>query len=439
VAIYLFNQQVHISIREGRIGQRAFTAVLSTLAELDPFNITGTPEFAFWWLAELLNSGYPEDEQYQIASAIMALLWKYFQEGGSKDLQPAWMPPLLGFLSLCERFYATGSAPNPGVIALWILSSSPRRSGFAATIFPVLASILLPTHPLQSRRLALEIFCKFTPEWLSFQTENILDQDLNRFLRAVGDPFQFPSDPPLQDGQPAFTVDYRPMRAVVVLIEFASFDWKNYLRHSNLASCEEVLSTEDGKKTALELMLHVATHSWPKFLHTPAKITAATRRLEDLRCLNTAEVVIMWAWTAGVIDPADHDAWISIGHDTLRLCQTNEAGCPMALKRHITDTFMDTTHITYLARQYEGVPCRVGSVRQPDPDLASYPYATPRDFVTLPIYQICQLRRLYHLFGYDPTAWREAVTAEEGEQTTDVFSGRPVAPVSFMYLACDYP
>jgi len=112
----------------------------------------------------------------------------------------------------------------------------------------------------------------------------------------------------------------------------------------------------------------------------------------------------------------------------------------MTLKRHITDTHMDITHFTYIARKYEGVLCRVGSVRQPDPVLAPCPDATPRDpMVALPIYQICQLRRLYHLFGYDPTARREAATAEGGEQTTDVLSGRPVAPVSFMYFACDYP
>ena len=283
-AFYLFNQQFQISIRERKTSQRVFTSVLSTLTELDLFSVTGTPEFGFLWLAELLNSGYPEDARYQMASTIMVLLWKDFHtvvQEGSEGLHPAGMPPLLGFLSLCEKFYTEGPPPYSRTIALWILSSGPRCSIFAATIFPILTSILQPTHPLQSRRLALNIFCEFTPEWLSFQTENILDQDLDRFLRAVGDPFQFPSDLPLQDGQPAFAVYYRPMSAVVVLIEFASLDlWKNYLRHSNFASCEDVLSTEEGKKTALRLMLDVATYLRPKFLHTPAKITAATRLLK---------------------------------------------------------------------------------------------------------------------------------------------------------------
>jgi len=196
-------------------------------------------------------------------------------------------------------------------------------------------------------------------EWLPSQTENVLDQDLDKFLRAVGDPFQFPSDPPPRDGQPVFTANYHPMRAVVVLIEFASSDlWRDHLHHSNFVSCEESLSTEEGKRTALRWMLVVATDSWPKSLHTPAKITAATKRLEELQCLNTAEVVVMWAWTAGVIDPADPDAWRSIGRDTLRFCQTDGMGCPMALKRHIVDTSMEGMRVAYLAQHYEGVPCR---------------------------------------------------------------------------------
>jgi hypothetical protein len=58
--------------------------------------------------------------------------------------------------------------------------------------------------------------------------------------------------------------------------------------------------------------VHVLTRGNPsrlELLRTPAKIIAAIRRLEELQCLNTAEVVILWAWTAGVVNPADHDAW----------------------------------------------------------------------------------------------------------------------------------
>ena len=44
--------------------------------------------------------------------------------------------------------------------------------------------------------------------------------------------------------------------------------------------------------------------------------------LEELQCPNTAEVVIMWAWTIGVVNPVDHDGWQLIGRDTLRFYQT---------------------------------------------------------------------------------------------------------------------
>ena len=424
-------------------------SVISLLTDLDPFNVTDTPEFGFWWIAELLDSSYTAVARYQMASTIMVQLWKYFHpvvRKGPRYLQPAWMPPLLGFLSLCEKFYATGSPPYPGVVALRMLSLSPRCSELDATILPILSPILLPTHPAQARRLALNIFCGFMSEWLFSQTENTLDQDLHEFLRAVGDPFRSPSDPPPHDGKLAFSDNYNPMSAAFVLIEFASsYLWRNHLRHSNFVSCEETLSTEEGKRTALRFMLVVATHSWPKFLYTPAKITAAIKRLEELQCLNTAEVVTMWAWTAGVVDPADGDAWKSIERDTLRFCQTNAVGYPMALRRHITDTTREHVHITYLAQHYEGIPCRVGSVRQPAPVRGPLPTPSHRRDTDLRVSQVCQLRRLYHLFGYDPATWREVVTTEEatpaenGKQTSEVLPERSVAPVSFMDLGCDYP
>jgi len=440
-AVDLFNQRLQISIREGKVAQHNLTLVLPTLTELDPFQVMDTGEFGFSWIDDVLNSSYPEGGRYQIASRIMALLGKYFYFTVPERVpyvQPTWMPPLLGFLSLCEKFYTTESPPYPGFVALRILASAPLLTEFDATILPVLTPILLPTHPLQSRSLALKLF-GFTSRWLS-QMDNVPDQDLDRFLQAVGDPFQSISDPPLQDGQPAFTANYEPMMAAVVLIGLASSDlWQNHLRHSNFTSCEKTVSTEEGKRTALKWMLDEATCSWLKFLHTPARITTATRRLEDLQCLNTAEVVIMWAWTVGVVDPADHDGWRSIGRDTLRLCQTNGVGCPMVLGRHITDTSMENMHTEYLVGHYEGAPCRVGSVRRSTPALSVSRRLSPRHFTDLRVSQACQLRRLYHLFGYDPTTQEGAVNVGEGEQAADVSPGPSVASVSFMDLACDYP
>ena len=44
---------------------------------------------------------------------------------------------------------------------------------------------------------------------------------------------------------------------------------------------------------------------------------AAIRHLEELQCPNTAQVVILWAWTVGVANVVDHDAWGSIERNTL--------------------------------------------------------------------------------------------------------------------------
>jgi len=60
--------------------------------------------------------------------------------------------------------------------------------------------------------------------WFSLRVENVLDQDLDKLLQAVGDPLQFTPHIPLQDGQPAFTSKYKPIMAAAVLIEFASSD-----------------------------------------------------------------------------------------------------------------------------------------------------------------------------------------------------------------------
>ena len=441
----LFNWRLQISIREGTANGNNLTSILSTLTQLDPFQITDTGEFGFLWIAEVLNSGYAEGERYQMASRIVGLLGKHFYSVVPERvpyLQPSWISPLLGFLSLCEKFYMTESPPHPAFIALRILSSSPRHSEFDATILPVLASILLPTHPLQSRSLALKIFHGFMSGWLSSQMKNLPGQDLNKLLQAVGDPFQFTSDPPSQEGQHVFATNYQPVMVIVVLIEFASSDlWRDHLHCSNFASCEELVSTEEGKRTVLESMLYVATHLCLEFLHTPAKITAAARHLEDLQCLNTAEVVIMWAWTTGVIDPIDHNAWRSIGHDTLRFCQTNRMGCPTALKRHImvTDTSTDNMRIMYLIGHYEGTPCQVGSVRRPTPALWVTPQLSPRHFTDLRVSQACQLRILCRLFEYDPTMLVEVAAAEEEDQAADMLPEDSVAPVSFVGWVCDYP
>jgi len=278
----------------------------------------GTGERGFLWITEILNSRYPEGECYRIASQVVQLLGNHFYSKDLEhpiDVQPAWIPPLVGFLSLHERLYTTDSPSYPGCIALRILSASRGSAHFGATILPFLTLALLPTHHHQSRSSALKVFHRFMSGWFSPQMENILDRDLENLLQAVGDPFQFTTDLPLQDGRPVGTADPEPTMAAVVLIKFASSDlWRNHLRRSNFTSCEEITSTEVGRRTVLGCM---TAHTWPEFLCTPPKVIAAIRRLEELQCSNTAEVVIMWARTAGVVNPLGHEAWGLIGRDVI--------------------------------------------------------------------------------------------------------------------------
>ncbi|KAF9642485.1 hypothetical protein BDM02DRAFT_2091673 [Thelephora ganbajun] len=398
-AIELFHQRLQMTIGEAKPDKVALDWTLSVLVHLDPFQTVGTRNLAFLWITGVLNSEYPEDERYKMASQVVQLLGKRFDSNVPGDVlyvEPAWIPPLLSFLSLSERFYTTDDPPYPGSIALLFLSTSAIYGDFDTTFLPVFASILLPTHPLQSRSLALKVFYAFIPGWFSSQMESVLYKDLNKLVQAVGDPFQFTPDLPLQDGKPVGTVGRESMTAMVILTEFASLDlWRNHLNRSNFASYEQIVSTEEGRTTAFEWMLHTATFSWQEFLCTPTKIAMAIRRLEELQCLNTAEVVILWAWTIGVIDPVDRNGWRLIGDETLRFYQTHGTARLTALKRHILDAdeITERDHLEFLQqkRGYER-PCRMKSI-QTD---------TGSDRIDLSVSRVCQLRRLYHLLGYDP-------------------------------------
>ena len=137
--------------------------------------------------------------------------------------------------------------------------------------------------------------------------ENVSSKDLNGLAQAVADPFQFPHLP-IQDGKPVYPTDYDPMRVIAVLIEFASSGlWQNCLCHSNFTSFKEMVSTSDGKRITLSCMIRMATETLPEFLCMAMKITVAFRCFEELQCSNMVEIVIMWAWIVGVVNPVDHN------------------------------------------------------------------------------------------------------------------------------------
>jgi len=355
------------------------------------------------------------------------------------------MPPLLGVLSLSEQPHWWDPKPHLPFIALSILSTTWVDADFAATNFaatalPPLSSMLLPTHPLQSRKLALMVFCKHMRMWPPSHMENIMPEDLDKFLQAVGDPFQSTPDPLFLDWQSAKRYKYEPLDSMIILIEFALSDlWRNHLRRSNIISCEEVLSTEAAKRTLLDHMLFTAAC-------TSAKIIAAIRRLEELQCPNTVEVMIMWAWTAGLINPMDHNGWKLVEDYTFRFYQTHGIERLATLKRHIIDR---TDQVLYILKKHYGdSPCRMGCAKR---HISSTPTPTDRDETDLAVSRVCQLRRLYHLFGHDPATWREAVVtegkavaeevvaSEEVDEETNVPPGCLVTPVPFIDWACDYP
>jgi hypothetical protein len=189
----------------------------------------------------------------------------------------------------------------------------------------------------------------------------------------------------------------------------------HHLRHSNFTTFEEVLSTEEGKRAAFEQMNEVERSQ--DFLPTAAKTVAAVERLEALQCLNTAEAVIMWAWTAASIHSEDRDAWESIERATLSFYRTHGIGRLKALERHITSNTTVYYKTSFLSH------CRSSDSLDPSNyhDVA----------------RACLRKRLRYLFGSDPTTGGNMVADEEEERKMDL--SLVETPVMFVDWACDYP
>jgi hypothetical protein len=433
-ALNLLDQHLRTAIGKRTVRPYTLSSILSALGHFDPSQAVTIQGLCFLWITEILDSGYTAEDRYQMVGTAVELAWKHLQPPYA--VQHAWVLPLLGFLQLSEEVHSTDSQSAPGALALRILSHSSEGSDFDPKLLPILTSTLLPTHPLQSRRSALMVFHRFISGGrFPSQTENLSHKDRARFLCAVGDPFQSNPDISHQDGQRMVTNEYEPMKAAVTLIKFASWGlWRDHLRSSNFTSCEEIVSTVEGKESALESMPNVG-QSWQILFHTPGEIIAAIERLEELQCPNTAELVFMWAWTSGVVDPVDHDAWRQIGNKTLTFYRAHGVGRLKTLSRRIMDDF----HIHYR----QNPRCRVEGVR--------LPVRIPTDVGRIicdreegycndwPLARVCQLRRLYQLFGFDPVTWEEMGGAEKVDEGVDVSLGQPLGPAHLMDCPCDYP
>ena len=148
MAIHLFHQQLQALIMEGRADYYDLTLVLSTLVHFSPFQAIGSGELGFLWITEVLNSGYQEGQCEQLAREVGKLLGRHFfceSLVSFINMQPAWIPPLLEFLLLSQRFNSAGSM---GFIALCILATSLGHTNFSPMILPILTSSLLSTCPL---------------------------------------------------------------------------------------------------------------------------------------------------------------------------------------------------------------------------------------------------------------------------------------------------
>ena len=383
-----------------------------------------------------------------MASTTVRLLWRYrrFHWGGFFfSIRSAWIPLLLKFLSLCENFSTTESPPHPGLIALRFLLDCPPDTDFCIGLLPTLTSMLSPDHPLQSRKLALAAFSRFGSVWFSSQTEAVPVHDLNKLLRAVGDPFHLPLESPHdQDGEREITVLHEPMpmSAAVILIESASSElWQNHLHPSNFTSCEDVVSTDEGRRSALRKMVDMALDKRPELLCTPTKIVATIRCLEELGCLNTAQVVIMWAWVAGITAEMDQDGWRLIGDETLRFYRSHGMRFLDSLKRCIIDNGLGNYRTGIAQTRFDPSPFRVGRSRRQQQVTWQRIWTFPQKewHTDRVVSQVCQLRRLYHLFGCDPTTWQEAVGVGEMEQEREALTEHPVTPDPFIDWECDYP
>jgi len=354
---------------------------------------------------------------------------------GFPEVDPGSVPHLLGFLRLSERYHGDMHWSYPGATALRLLSDGVSGTSRYEVIVPVISAALLPTHPLQSRVFALKIFQRCGTEWFSPKFDSFSTVDRVTLLKAVGDPFDFlpatPSD--------AERFGYEPMTAAVLLIKLLATDlWRDHLQYTNFSTCESITSTEQGRELALTCIRELE-----EFLNSPTDVIAVTRRLKGLGCWNTAETILLWAWTTDTIDPAIHDDWRLIGKETLEFYRVHGMW-----RLHILALYIKNNISWPWSRWgFYGVSsCRVRGVRWPVRVMDGLGEDWER---TGRVSVACRLRGLYQLFGCDSTTWGEMLRggcdADVAQPPGSRFKigGGSVTDghvrVKFPDFVCDYP
>lgn len=396
----------------------------------------------------ILSSGYTEDEQYRITGHLVGLLGNRLGSAVPRGLASESIPRLLSFLQLSEKFHSTTYPPYPGAVALKLLSCRdasgtivPSEDTYSPGVLPVLITTLLPTHPLQSRIFALKIFQKCGAEWLLPELGSSSAADRTKLLRAVGDPFVF-SPATSADAE---RLDYKPMTTIVLLIKFLSSDlWRDHLRYSNFSTCEAAVSTERGRELALACIRKLLVS-----FRSPQDITAVIRRLRELGCQNTAEVVLLWTWITGIVDPTDHCGWASIGEETLKFYNSHGVRRLCTLAQYIKDTTLGPRPYERLRGHNKVASCQVEGVQRRVLVREGFGNHLADLERTGLMAMTCQLRRLYRLFGCDPITWEEMLGARgssdvaslsrsglKGDGGSDTGA---LAHVEGLDSGCDYP
>ena len=312
-----------------------------------------------------------------MASSAVILLGKRFDPPpwteSPSDIRATAIRPLLDFLQLNERHPPEHPPPYPGIIALQAVLATAEHEYFDPAVLPVLTCTLPSTHPPQLRTLALRFFQQPGFDWCSSSAEVFSDMDRASLLEAVGDPFQFTQDPSYWDTESSTTAPYEPMQTVALLIEFASSNlWQDHLLSSNFASCEEVISAEEGRALAFRCMTE-RSFIRTRLLNSVSRLLLAIRRLQELECWDTAGVVVEWTWTKINDDTkaANHDTHEPMAREALvhfHLRQMQRKGT--LLRRIREETSLINADLTNVS-------------------------------------QACQLRGLYQLLGCNSVMWEE--------------------------------
>ena len=166
--------------------------------------------------------------------------------------------------------------------------------------------------------------------------------------------------------------------------------------------------------------------------------TSALRRLKEMECWNTAEVVVQWAWAGGSLGVTDHNVWKDIEHETLEFYRTRGVDRLGSLSRHIKES-------TYGSVGDQNTPCKVTGVRRPVHLHVGREGISGTSGVGMrKISKACQLKRLYQLFELDPTTWEQVIAAGKSDEKPSGGGnlggeGQSMPPVQFLYSMCDYP